>query len=306
MATALVLMQENETRCEAVKTLREKINSIVEDKRSGEIAKFGAVVAAGILDAGGRNMCVALTSRTGFLRRGAVVGMVVWLNHWFWHPLLNFFSLALTPTAIIGVNKDMKIPEKFALTCNTQPSLFAYPKPLEEKKEEVMERVTTVVLSTTLKAKAKAKLKQASTEGGVEENKEDKEDKEDNDVTMKTEDDTTPEVAAAAEGAAAAAEGAAAEKKKEEVVVEPTSFAMANPSRVTYAQYEYVTPDANNRYRPIIPNKRNLGVVVLTDSTPDVEDDSLMEIEAPPKAGEEAEEPECPAPFDWIAPEHKK
>ena len=258
-------------------------------------------------------MCVALTSRTGFLRRGAVVGMVVWLNHWFWHPLLNFFSLALTPTAIIGVNKDMKIPEKFALTCNTQPSLFAYPKPLEEKKEEVMERVTTVVLSTTLKAKAKAKLKQASTEGGVEENKEDKEDKEDNDVTMKTEDDTTPEVAAAAEGAAAAAEGAAAaaegaaaEKKKEEVVVEPTSFAMANPSRVTYAQYEYVTPDANNRYRPIIPNKRNLGVVVLTDSTPDVEDDSLMEIEAPPKAGEEAEEPECPAPFDWIAPEHKK
>ena len=115
MASALVLMQENEQRCKHVKALRATIEEIAGDKRESIIAKFGAVVAAGILDAGGRNMCVALTSRTGFLRRGAVVGMMVWLNHWFWHPLLNFFSLALTPTAIIGVNKDMKMPEKFTL-----------------------------------------------------------------------------------------------------------------------------------------------------------------------------------------------
>ena len=149
MATSLVLMQENEKRCEEVKTLRAKIISVVEDKHQSVVAKFGAVVGAGILDAGGRNMCVAMTSRTGFLRRGAVVGMMVWLNHWYWHPLLNFFSMALTPTAIIGVNKDMKMPEKFTLECSTKPSLFAYPKALEEKKEEKKERVKTAVLSTT-------------------------------------------------------------------------------------------------------------------------------------------------------------
>ena len=35
----------------------------------------------------------------------------------------------------------------------TQPSTFAYPKKLEEKKEDKKERVTTAVLSTTAKAK---------------------------------------------------------------------------------------------------------------------------------------------------------
>lgn len=117
LSASLILMQENEARCSDVKTLRTKITTIISDKRQATLAKVGAVLAAGILDAGGRNMCVALTSRTGFLRRGAVVGMMVWLNHWYWSPLLNFFSLALTPTAIIGVNKNMKIPGK---------KLFAY------------------------------------------------------------------------------------------------------------------------------------------------------------------------------------
>ena len=302
MASALVLMQENEQRCTHVKALRATIEEIAGDKRESIIAKFGAVVAAGILDAGGRNMCVALTSRTGFLRRGAVVGMMVWLNHWFWHPLLNFFSLALTPTAIIGVNKDMKMPEKFTLQCGARPSLFAYPKALEEQKEEKKERVKTVVLSTTAKAKAKAKAKAGGDEDG----------------------DTTMQEAAAVAAVAAVAEEAKKkqeeeegekkkedEKKKEAAVVEekeaePESFTMPNPSRVTYAQYAFVTPDENNRYRPIIANKRNLGVVVLTDSTPEIEDEALMDIEAPPKGGEEAEEPPCPEPFDWIPPEFKQ
>ena len=81
---------------------------------------------------------------------------------------------------------------------------------------------------------------------------------------------------------------------------------LSNPSRVTYAQHAFVMPDPTNRYRPVhTKQKRNLGVVVLTDSTPDEEDDELMEIEAPPKAGEEGPEPECPEPFEWVPPEFK-
>ena len=106
------------------------------DQHQPTMAKFGALLAAGILDAGGRNMCVALTSRSGFLRMGAVVGLCVWCHHWYWHPLLHFFSLTLAPTAVIGVNKELKIPGSFKLKCDAKPSLFAYPEPLEEKKEE--------------------------------------------------------------------------------------------------------------------------------------------------------------------------
>lgn len=124
MSMALMLMQENDARCPAVKELREKIDSVVGDKHQGVVAKFGATLAAGILDAGGRNMCVALTSRTGFLRQGAVVGMMCWLHYWYWYPLLQFFSLALAPTAIIGVTKDMKIANKFKMTCSTKVGFF--------------------------------------------------------------------------------------------------------------------------------------------------------------------------------------
>merc|ERR1711865_1277647 len=146
------------------------------------------------------------------------------------------------PTAIIGVNKDMKMPEKFTLNCLSKPSLFAYPKALEEAKEEVKERVKTAVLSTTAKAKAKAKLKTSSTG--------------DDDVDMKD----------------------AKDDEEDAAKPEAESFTLSNPSRVTYAQYEFVTPMDDNRYRPVIASKRNLGVIVLTDSTPEVVDDALMEI----------------------------
>lgn len=184
-----------------------------------------------------------------------------------------------------------------------QPSIFAYPAPLEEEKEEKKERITTAVLSTTAKAKAKAKLKEASksnagaSEGADDAGKDAGKDK-DGDSNMA---DAT---AGGADKDKKADDGEKNEKEKEKP--EPESYAMTNPFRVVYAQHAFVTPDTSNRYRPVnSKQKRNLGVIVLTDSTPDEEDDELMDIEAPPKAGEEGPEPECPEPFDWIPPEFK-
>ena len=179
-----------------------------------------------------------------------------------------------------------------------QPSLFAYPAALEEEKEEKKERITTAVLSTTAKAKAKAKLKQVSTKSAATardeaDKKEDANDK-----------DGDAEMADASADGDADKKKEEAKKETEKKEPEPESFVLSNPSRVTYAQHAFVTPDPANRYRPVhSKQKRNLGVIVLTDSTPDEEDDELMEIEAPPKAGEEGPEPECPEPFEWVPPE---
>ncbi len=41
------------------------------------MAKFGAILSQGIIDAGGRNMTVTLISRTGHTNLLAVVGMLV-------------------------------------------------------------------------------------------------------------------------------------------------------------------------------------------------------------------------------------
>lgn len=88
---------------------------------------MGALLAIGILDIGGRNMTVSLTTRSGIPKNEAVAGMLVFLNYWNWFPYLNFISLALTPSAFIGINSDFKIPKGFQLKSNTKPSLFGYP-----------------------------------------------------------------------------------------------------------------------------------------------------------------------------------
>lgn len=90
------------------------------------MTKMGAVLAQGIIDAGGRNMALCLRSRAGFVKTSAVVGMAVFLQHWYWHSYFHFISLSLAPTAVIGLNKDLQLPSSFSVTCLSKPSDFAY------------------------------------------------------------------------------------------------------------------------------------------------------------------------------------
>ena len=46
---------------------------------------MGAIMATGLLDAGGRNATVGLKSRSGYFRRTAVVGLAVFLQYWCAH-----------------------------------------------------------------------------------------------------------------------------------------------------------------------------------------------------------------------------
>ncbi|OON15444.1 hypothetical protein X801_08754 [Opisthorchis viverrini] len=59
----------------------------------------------------------------------AAVGLLLFQNFWFWYPLTNFLSLALSPTTLIALNKDLKMP-KMQFKSNAKPSTFAYPQPL--------------------------------------------------------------------------------------------------------------------------------------------------------------------------------
>lgn len=46
------------------------------------MCKMGAIMAAGILDAGGRNVVVALRSRSGYFRRTSVLGLALFTQYW--------------------------------------------------------------------------------------------------------------------------------------------------------------------------------------------------------------------------------
>lgn len=164
IAMGLLYMQVSSGKTERVKGLREKLIKIISDKHEDVMTRFGAILANGIMDAGGRNSCASFYSKSGMLRRGAAIGFCLFSQMWYWFPLIHMFSLTLTPTALIGLNDKLKIPKNFSLKCNAKPSIFAYPEPMQPPKKEEQQKAATAVLSTAAKAKALKEKKEKETE----------------------------------------------------------------------------------------------------------------------------------------------
>lgn len=113
IALSMVFIQITETQEPKVATIKKLYNKMIEDKHEEILSRMGAVLSQGIINAAGRNATISLTTRDGNLRQNAVVGLVLFMQHWYWYPLLNFLSLSLTPTALIGVNENLKVPKSF-------------------------------------------------------------------------------------------------------------------------------------------------------------------------------------------------
>ena len=298
IGTAMIYMQQSDTcNTRKVKSFRERLSSIVSEKHHSTLTKMGAILSIGIIDAGGRNCSLSLGSRNGFTQMTSAVGMVLWLQHWHWYPMMHTLSLALTPTYSIGLNKDFKFPKDFEVVCSSKPSVFAYPKKIEEKKEEKKKRVETVALSTTAKEKARQARKRAKEEGTGSSDAMDVENAEEKGDDKKTENKAGGEDA---DNMDVEKQEVPEKKPKKKREPEPTSFRISNPSRVTTAQSLVCEFDLTQRYRPIRVEEKPFGVIILTDSTPgEVED--LGAVKAPSLEPEG----ECapPEPFEWTPPE---
>ena len=110
IASALILVQHTEQTCPKVKEFRTMYAKVISEKHEDVMAKFGAILAQGIIDAGGRNVTVSLQSRTGHTNMMAVVGMLVFTQYWYWFPLSHFLSLAFTPSCVIALNSELDMP----------------------------------------------------------------------------------------------------------------------------------------------------------------------------------------------------
>ena len=88
------------------------------------LSRMGGIISNGILNAAGRNSTISLTTHDGNLRQNSVIGLVLFLQHWYWYPMLNFLSLSLTPTAIIAVNHKLKVPKAFKIISKDKPSTY--------------------------------------------------------------------------------------------------------------------------------------------------------------------------------------
>jgi len=288
IASALIVIQQTEVTCPKVKQIRETYKKSISDKHEDSIAKFGSILAQGIIDAGGRNATVSLQSRAGQNHMPSIVGLFVFSQFWYWFPLSHFLSLALTPTCIIGLNSNLKMP-KIQFRSNAKPSVYAYPELLQPPKKEEKEKVSTAILSITAK---KSKQKKDAKDDAMEvddaktTNKEEK-----NEASKEKDVDETEKV-----------EDKKEDKKEEKKEEEPDFEMIDNPARVMPQQLKKLTLADDCRYKPV-KSVDNGGVIVLRDSKESEPEDLIEPLPASATAAsaddDEGDEPEPPEPFEW-------
>ncbi|KAF9452586.1 26S proteasome regulatory complex, non-ATPase subcomplex, Rpn2/Psmd1 subunit [Macrolepiota fuliginosa MF-IS2] len=315
IALGMILAEQSEVSSPSFTTTRNRYQKIIGDKHEDPMARFGAAIGQGFIDAGGRNVTISLQSRAGSSNTSAIVGMVLFCQFWYWYPLALSACLAFSPTGIIGLNGDLKAP-KFEYISNAKPSLFAYPASTKPPKKETVTKAATAVLSTTAKAKAREK-KKAAAEGEAMDLDEKPEVKTtEGDVEMKVEDATSPKdgdvspinrsISNLIDEPKPSTSSLPASKKKGE----PTYELRPNFSRVTPAQLAYISFPPNSRYQPVRPVSSETsvsknaspaaphlakggktgsaekyagggGIILLTDLRPD-EEAEFIELEPPP------------------------
>ncbi|KAF3559813.1 hypothetical protein F2Q69_00011457 [Brassica cretica] len=241
IAMAMVMVQISEASDSRVGAFRRQLEKIILDKHEDTMSKMGAILASGILDAGGRNVTIRLLSKTKHDKVTAVIGLAVFSQFWYWYPPVYFISLAFSPTAFIGLNYDLKVP-KFEFMSHAKPSLFEYPKPTTVPTSNTAAKLPTAVLSTSVKAKARAKKEaeqKANTEkaSGAEK-------------SVSESGSGKGKEAADKEGDSMRVDGTATVEKK---AAEPEAAfeILVNPTRVVPAQEKYIKLLEDSRYVPV-------------------------------------------------------
>ncbi|KAL5601224.1 hypothetical protein BROUX41_006022 [Berkeleyomyces rouxiae] len=278
IALSMIMVQQNEAMNPKAATIRKAFKKVVSDRHEDAMTKFGAALALGIIDAGGRNCTIGLQTQTGNLNMAGIVGMAVFTQYWYWFPFTHFLSLSFSPTSIIGLDHELEIPS-FKFHCSARPSLFDYPPEQEVKAEEGPALVATAILSTTAQAKRRAQKKEkaqrsesmdidpapaAKTPGGDADDKMDIDDNKDE--KKPAEDEATSSEKKDEKKDTDAATGSAATDGKKRSEKEKAGFDMDNMSRILPGQLKYIS-FPTGRYQPV--KKPTGGPMLLIDTTPD-------------------------------------
>ncbi|GMF00789.1 unnamed protein product [[Candida] boidinii] len=209
----------------------------------------------------------------------AIAGLLVFSQSWYWYPLTHFLSLSFSPTSIIGVREDLKVP-KFSINCHTKKDVFDYPPKVEENVEKSPDKVAIAVLSVTNRTKARAKKNKEEKEKNEKPEVEaetsvkvEAEDKMDVD-TLETSDDKEiktekagKEDTTVADGNDDSTDGNLEGFAKTLYTRKPYQF--DNMTRVVSEQLKYIAFSKNERFVPVRKFKGMNGIVVLKDLSPE-------------------------------------
>ena len=263
---SLVYMHHTEERSPKSNEIRKLLEITRGAKLEEIVARFGAVVASGVIDAGGRNGKISFTSSNGHPRMSAIVGMAMFTQFWYWYPLVHFIGLSIQPSALIAVNKDLKMP-KLKVMSNASEAIFAYVPSGPAEKQKELTRAPAAILSVTASSRIRQAKKAAKR-------------KAENSVEPMTD---VKDSAAAEEkkGKKESGKKTTAEEADEEKKKVASYSILSNPCRVLPGQeyaIEWEIPrealsregaaaassSTDNRYVPVMKNRKS-GIVLVRD-----------------------------------------
>jgi 26S proteasome regulatory subunit N2 len=109
IALGMVLVQQSDASSVSLSSTRSLYQKIISDKHEDPMARFGAVLGQGLIDAGGRNTTISLRSMVGSSNMNSIVGMALFCQFWYWYPLAHGACLAFQPTAVICLNEELQV-----------------------------------------------------------------------------------------------------------------------------------------------------------------------------------------------------
>lgn len=176
IGAGFLLMQQNCKEDAAYKKVVEHMHSMTRKKSDPGAARFGALLGRALMDAMGKNGVFSLYTGAGTLSVKSICGAILFVQYWYWYPLVPFISLGFRPTLLLAVDTSLQPMEEFDLEVSgpEQPFRITNVHPGDSKKSH--KKFRTLPLAGD-KKEAQKKVG-ASSEEAKEKQEEEKEEPE--------------------------------------------------------------------------------------------------------------------------------
>lgn len=111
IASALIFFQQIESTYSNVTNFRNLYANVISDENGDDVVKFGAILAQGIIDGGGRNVSISFELKNGHTNMLTVIGLLLFTQYQYCIFLTHCLTLAFSPICIIELNTfEYKLP----------------------------------------------------------------------------------------------------------------------------------------------------------------------------------------------------
>lgn len=107
LGTGFILSQMNPTLIPNYKRILDRINQVIVSKGEPNCVKIGASIGRAVAEAGGRSAVFSLGNFSKIIEVKRVAAALLFIESWYWYPLMSTLSLCLLPTPIFFFDQNL-------------------------------------------------------------------------------------------------------------------------------------------------------------------------------------------------------